>query len=398
MSDARDTRLVKRREMAFLLRELELWRDLDLISDGQADQIRGLYAQRPGQLERMLLGVGGALVGLGALSFVAANWMDLSRSLRVLIIVGAYISSLVTAWGCGEDHPRASRAFLLLGGFVYGAGIFLMDQMFHQGGPWATAVGWWIVGLIPAALLFRDRWQLLLIQILSAAYMLGIKAIGPAFMFGRARGALPLHALLMPLEASGLLIVLWATWAWVRGRRAFNVNACLTAIFIASRLSRCFVPSAAAAIMIGLGLVVWLGARCRGHALTDDLAWWGLLVADASGTILAQPWTWKGSSLLEVEAIVSASLSWDVASPGAGLAMATMVCLAPLLLWQFHKGRAMGGVFFVLLIVHYFFDSILDFMSKGWSFTLLGATFLVIGIVIERRRRAGRDGERRGEA
>ena len=402
MSDMRQTRLVKGREMAFLIRELDLWRSLSLISEEQAGDIRALYAQRPGQLPRMLLGAGGLLVGLGVLSFVAANWFDLSRTLRVFIIVAAYILSLVTAWGCGEAYPRASRAFLLLGGFVYGGGIFLIEQMFHQGGSWASAVGWWIVGLVPVALLFRDNWQLLLIQTLSLLYLLEINAIRIEAIlgFGPPRKA-SLIALLQPAEAALLLGVLWAIWVWLRERRTFNANVFLTLLFAASRLAWCFGPSAMWGVMICLGLGLWACACWRKGNLADDLAWWGLLTADLAGLFLTRPWVWRYSSLLRLESRAVAFLGWKGLAPGAGLAMATMVCLAPLLLWQFHKGRTMGGVFFVLLIGRYFFDHILGFMSKGWSFTLLGAAFLGLGLVLERRlrrRRAIRDGEGRDEA
>ena len=397
-----EPRVLKGREMAFLFRELDLWRDLSLISGEQAEEIRALYELRPGQLPLMLLGAGGALVGLGVLSFVAANWADLPRTLRVFIIVGAYILSLATAWGCGERYPRASRAFLLLGGFVYGAGIFLMDQMFHYGGSWTTALGWWIAGLVPAALLFCDNWQLLLIQTLSSLYLLQIDAIRLEAILGYVspRKA-SLIALLQPAEAVLLLGVLWAIWVWLRGRRTFNANVFLTLLFVTSRLAYCFIPSTMLGVMICLGLALWLCAQWREGPLSTDLAWWGLLTADLSGLFLARPWVWRRSPLLWLEELASALSGWAPASPGAGLAVAAMVCLTPLFLWQFHRGRVMGGVFFVLLIAQYFFDRILDFMSKGWSFTLIGLAFLGLGLLLERRlcrRKAMRGDEGRDEA
>ena len=88
--------------MSFLLREAEVWRELGLISAEQADGIRGLYSARRGRLQNALLGLGGTLVGLGVLSFVAANWLEMSRLLRALLILAGYATALVASWACWE--------------------------------------------------------------------------------------------------------------------------------------------------------------------------------------------------------------------------------------------------------------------------------------------------------
>ena len=136
-------RFVKRKELNFLLREIAFWRDAEIIDPAQASAIEGLYAPRKGHFPQVLLGLGGMLVGLGFLSAVAANWLDTPRAFRTALIVLCYLSSLLAAWRAEAEFPRTSRAFLLLGSFIYGGGIFLMAQMFHQGGHWTTAVAWW---------------------------------------------------------------------------------------------------------------------------------------------------------------------------------------------------------------------------------------------------------------
>ena len=80
MTSGDEKRLVSRGNMSFLLREAELWRELGLISAEQADGIRGLYSARRGRLQNALLGLGGTLVGLGVLCFVAANWLEDRRA------------------------------------------------------------------------------------------------------------------------------------------------------------------------------------------------------------------------------------------------------------------------------------------------------------------------------
>ena len=127
-------RFVRRKELAFLLREVALWRDSGIIDPVQASVIEGLYAPRKGHFPQVLLGLGGMLVGLGFLSAVAANWLDMPRAFRAALIVLCYLFSILAAWRAEAEFPRTSRAFLLLGSFIYGGGIFLMAQMFHQGG------------------------------------------------------------------------------------------------------------------------------------------------------------------------------------------------------------------------------------------------------------------------
>ena len=71
--------------------------------------------------------------------------------------------------------------------------------------------------------------------------------------------------------------------------------------------------------------------------------------------------------------------------------------LALLLLWHLHRGRRAAGVFLALLIARYFFDGIFSLMSRGWAFTVLGAAFLGLGVLLDqglrRRRRDGGEQE-----
>ena len=254
-------RLIRRRDWNFLLNEIEAWRECGLISGEQAGDILGLYDLRRGRLQRVLSGVGGVLVGLGFLSFIAANWLSMSRLLRAGLILVGYIAAMAAAWRCEDKFPRTSRAFLLLAGFIYGGGIFLMGQMFHQGGTWHSATGWWILGLFPAALLFGDLWQTFLIQSLSALYLLWGELSGLGLPPGGGETALRL--LFLRSEGFLLLAGLWALWARVGGRFVFNVNAVMTLLSLGLRLARIFNDSTALLAMAVLGFFLSLPSpRC----------------------------------------------------------------------------------------------------------------------------------------
>ena len=46
----------------------------------------------------ILIGLGGILLGLGAITLVAANWQDWSRTLRMVVIFGAFIGVNTTGF------------------------------------------------------------------------------------------------------------------------------------------------------------------------------------------------------------------------------------------------------------------------------------------------------------
>ena len=199
-------RLIKSREMSFLDGELGLWVESALISAEQAAGIRGLYEVRRRPLPLILLEAGGALVGLGLVSFAAANWRSMSRLLRTVLIVGAYLACLAAAWGVGRKYPRASRAFLLLASLVYGAGLFLIAGLYYSGLDWLILMRFWLGGVLLFALLFRDTWQALLAQGVSLLYFAGSGAVS---LFG-AWPLLPALEFFLPAETWPVLGALWA--------------------------------------------------------------------------------------------------------------------------------------------------------------------------------------------
>ena len=366
--------------MSFLLREAEVWRELGLISAEQADGIRGLYSARRGRLQNALLGLGGTLVGLGVLSFVAANWLDMSRLLRTFLILAGYAASLAASWGCRERFPRTSRAFLLVGSFIYGGGIFLIGQMFHQGGEWRSALGWWIAGLIPTVGLFRDRWQAVLLQGLTALYLLFDPLLHPGRVWDAVTGeGTPLWDCLEPFlrNPDELLIVaaLWGLWHLCGGRIVFRLNVLLSLLLLGERFQEDFGDDIAllALALAGLALSL-LAPRGEDRPLRSDLADIGLLTAGAFGLLLTWPdlWAWTGGAHF-----------------ASALALVDAAVVAVLMLLNLGRRRGVSILFLLLLIARYFFDDFLRFTSKAWVFSIAGAALLALGFLLERRLRRG---------
>jgi len=105
----------------------------------------------------VLLGLGGILLGLGAITLVAANWQEWSRPLRMIIIFSAF----AVTNGAGFYFWRQSRwqrlgvGLLLAGALVMGANIGLMSQMFHQSGSVTALYLVWGLGVLVMAYSLR---------------------------------------------------------------------------------------------------------------------------------------------------------------------------------------------------------------------------------------------------
>lgn len=87
----------------------------------------------------ILFGLGCILLGLGAITFVAANWQDWSRSLKVIVLLNCFLGVNIAGFYVWQ-HPaqkgwrRLGQGFLLLGALLLGANLALMSQLFHQSG------------------------------------------------------------------------------------------------------------------------------------------------------------------------------------------------------------------------------------------------------------------------
>jgi uncharacterized membrane protein len=79
------------------------------------------------------------LLGLGVITFVAANWQVWSKPIKVCILLGFFIVTNIVGfytWQRATENwqSRLGQGLLLVGSLILGANIGLMSQMFHQTG------------------------------------------------------------------------------------------------------------------------------------------------------------------------------------------------------------------------------------------------------------------------
>jgi uncharacterized membrane protein len=143
-----------------LERELEVWRGKGWVTDPGARAIREELDRNSARfgLSGVLAVLGATLLGFGVMMFVAANWQDMPRLARLLLLAGSMWAAYgLAAWLYVRNHPVFGHAAVLLGSAIFGASIMLIAQMYHIEGHPPGAVLWWGIGTGVAALLFRSN-------------------------------------------------------------------------------------------------------------------------------------------------------------------------------------------------------------------------------------------------
>ncbi|MFP4222133.1 MAG: DUF2157 domain-containing protein [Phormidium sp.] len=146
-----------------LRQESEQWWNEGLIDAQLYEKLADRYgfeeieSQARGQFTTILISLGGILLGLGVITFVAANWMVWSREVKVILLMVTFFAINTIGfylWRSPAKNgvQKLGAALLLLGGLTLGANISLVSQMFHQTGElyqlclvWGFAV--WVMAL-----------------------------------------------------------------------------------------------------------------------------------------------------------------------------------------------------------------------------------------------------------
>jgi len=142
-----------------LRREAQLWQAEQFIDESLYQQLSdryqfdGLETAASDRFVSILLGLGGILLGLGVITFVAANWQEWSRELKTILLLTLFLivnSTGFYLWRQPPPPPNTSskkrklgQGLLIFGALILGANIALMAQMFHIGGsPYGLYIVW----------------------------------------------------------------------------------------------------------------------------------------------------------------------------------------------------------------------------------------------------------------
>ncbi|HEY9645488.1 MAG TPA: DUF2157 domain-containing protein, partial [Chroococcidiopsis sp.] len=250
-----------------LRQEMQGWQSDGLIDARQYEQLANRYqfsALEDAARDRfvlILIGLGSVLLGLGVITFVAANWQAIPRELRVLLLLSLFVGVSASGFylwrrpvganGRQGWQQRVGQGLLLLGGLILGANMALMGQLFHQSGsPYALCLLWGLGVLVMAYGLRLTSLGVLASILLGIGYWLGVQEAGypgidPGFSIAIQQ---------MPLAALLLLIPLAY---WCRSRAIFALGAIAVVssfIVVLIDLERFFFDAPGIIIAIALAL------------------------------------------------------------------------------------------------------------------------------------------------
>ncbi len=153
-----------------LRQEASKWEQEDLIDRNLYLQLADRYQfdqleeEAGNRFVTILTGLGFVLIGLGVLSFVAANWQYLSKTWRIVMMLTAFVAINTTGYylwrqtaasRLGTNQRRFGEGLLLLGALLFGANTALLAQSFNIGGDVGVLLMGWSIGVLIMAYLLR---------------------------------------------------------------------------------------------------------------------------------------------------------------------------------------------------------------------------------------------------
>jgi uncharacterized membrane protein len=250
-------------KIRWLLTEIERWKADGLVSPDQADQLRKRYDQPPAPAADavpwglLVFATAGAIViGLGVILLFAYNWDEIPKFGKLALVFGAIIGAhagglrLLAREGW---QPKLGEALAALGTMFYGAGIWLVAQIYNIDEHYPNGFLFWALGALGMAWAIRSTANGLLAVILLAIW--------------GCTESLDFHApefWSVLLVAGGLLPLAW------KERSSLLLAASLAAI----------------QLLLAVNVFNWGGGA---HAFTATLAWAVLLVAASRLTDADRP-------------------------------------------------------------------------------------------------------------
>jgi uncharacterized membrane protein len=221
--------------------EVRQWVEEGLIDDQQVDRLVDRYrldeldAAAKNRFVGILVGLGCLLIGLGVITFVAANWQELGRPVKLGLLTTLFLGSNLGGfylWQRGLE--RYGQGLLLVGNLVLGASIALFTQMFHIGSDSYLLFLWWGLAVLLMAYATKMKWlAMLAIALMGQAYWL---LVWHGLLFwsrSQTLGILPDVGWLPSYMAVAAMVMFLPLAYWCRSRAVFVMAwiAIITAFF-----------------------------------------------------------------------------------------------------------------------------------------------------------------------
>jgi len=394
-------------------KEVPAWVERGLIDASAAGELIALYPipESKSKFVTLLTIFGSVLMGLGVLLFVGSNWQQLTPFAKLAIIIAAIaVSNLSGMYFANKEYSRLGQSLYLLGGLIYGAGIWLVAQTYQLDLDWALGLTLWSAGLIPMALLVRSVPLAILNSVVillwtfshhSLPAAVGVLGVAIAISYAmRSRMALTLALLQGPMLCDSLYGPLGAmegapllsTLMWAATMFSWY-------LFHRERKSIFTAPYLYVSLLTGLpgflsitGTAFWNG---NSHANTIVLQ----LVAAVLSALYVGMTTKRFIPELSVYTIstflMTAISVYAVREPVVLFASNVIYFSTVIALIYFGARRLESGaivnigvVFFALGVLCRYFDTFFQMLDKSFFFLLGGLVLLVGGYMLEKQRKS----------
>jgi uncharacterized membrane protein len=406
--------------------EIEAWRSEGLIEPPQAEALQARYpASGPERAwSRVIFSVIGAiLVGFGVVLFFAYNWAFLPKALKLALVFAGVLGSHGTALWL-DRRGTAPRSLVeglhILGTMLFGAGIWLVAQIYHMDEHYPNGILIWSLGALALAWSLPSLAQGFLAVLLVLLWA-GVEVVEfhwtadwAPFLVGL--GVVPLAWLqrsrvLLFFGLTALLAMLALT-AFSTEEELFVTMALFTSVlYIAAGL---LVPASAfgtsAPVFKILGFTVYLGGLYLlsfpgAVEILDDLKFSGTLVmVYFAGPLVAAAVAWLGVlatglhrldalwrwhwALLAAPVVLVTGMSLEVLPLEDWLSAApfNLIYLAHCVVFIVQGSRganpklvSIACVLFALLVITRYLDLFDSLLLRSLIFLLLGAGLFLVG-------------------
>lgn len=157
-----------------LTKDMDHWISQGWVPANSRDHILDhVQSQKSGRnVGNLLAMLGVVLLGFAAISFVAANWADMGKLLRVGLILGAMWAAYgISAIALHRKVSAYAQSFGLLGAALFGAAIMLIAQTFNIQAHYPDGVLIWCLGALATAWVLPSRAVLIFSALLAGLWM-----------------------------------------------------------------------------------------------------------------------------------------------------------------------------------------------------------------------------------
>ena len=189
----------------WLLGEIDAWLAEGLIDEQHAVALRKRYASQAQSLPwaRIIFSsIGAVLLGLGLILLFAYNWAAMPKFAKLAVVFATLIGAHGAALWCRDParfHPALGESLQLLGTMLFGAGIWLVAQIYHIDEHYPNAFLIWSLGALALAWARPS-----IAQGIAACLLIGLWHGSKVFDFQT-----PNHLVLLLLLAGVAPLALW---------------------------------------------------------------------------------------------------------------------------------------------------------------------------------------------